>query len=182
MKNLNKPPTLAVDFDDVLSDLCGHWISEYNRQYNDNLQINDVTDWDIGKFTKIGNEMYHLLVQPKFFESVLIQDSCFDVLCEMQKFFNIQIVSATHPSTYLDKSNWLARNLPFIPQTSYNCVFDKSLFRANILIDDNPKNLEFFQGEKVIFTKPWNKTAQGMYRVDNWNDIRDFLNDYLERN
>ena len=176
----NGKPILACDFDDVITDLCSHWISEYNRQYDDNLKIENVTDWDIGSFTKIGDKMYLLLEQPNFFKNVKIQQDCYDVLKWADTIFDIQIISATSPRTYFDKVEWLKVNLPFIPSVNYNCVHNKYIVNSTIKIDDKADNLKYSTGKTILYTKPWNQDITHFNRADNWQEIRTLLELYLK--
>ena len=63
---------------------------------------------------------------------------------------------------------------------------DKSILRADYLIDDNPRQLQLFQEpgrddhtrEGILYTSPANIEVTGFRRVDNWLDIeRLFLSD-----
>jgi 5'(3')-deoxyribonucleotidase len=176
----NDKPILACDFDDCITNLVGHWLSEYNRQYDDNLTVDEITDWDIGKFTKISDKMYFLLEQPNFFKNVEINEDCYDVLKWASTYFDVQIISATNPKTYFDKVEWLKEHLPFIPPQNYNCVTNKYIISGAVMIDDKPENLEGFKGKKILFTRPWNQDVTHFNRADNWQEIRTLLELYLK--
>ena len=44
--------TIGVDCDDVVISLVPTWLSLYNKDYNDNLTPEQITDWDVGLFVK----------------------------------------------------------------------------------------------------------------------------------
>lgn len=45
------------------------------------------------------------------------------------------------------------------------------------MIDDYPKNLDTFQGEKLLFTQPHNQSLNSpdYKRIDSWKEIRTIL-------
>jgi hypothetical protein len=62
------------------------------------------------------------------------------------------------PNSLGPKYRWLQRHFPFIPLTNYVFCGDKSILRADYLIDDLPKNLLRFQGQGLLYTAPRNLT------------------------
>jgi len=171
MSKTNKP-VLIVDLDDTINDLCECWIKLYNKLYDDDLTIENITDWNIGKFTKIGDKMYDLLGTKGLFENLSIKEGCVKVLEWANKVFDVQICSATHPNSVVEKVNFLQKNLPFIPINSFNAVHNKYLLTGSVMIDDNPQNLKYFDGIKILFDRPWNKKSQRTIRVYNWEEIK----------
>jgi len=178
----NGKPIFIVDCDDVLNNLVSGWLDLYNIKYSDNLKIEGVKGWNIGNYTKIGDEMYVLLGSPGLFRNLDIQPDCYDVLKFLNEFFDIQIVSASTHMTYSDKAEWILEKLPFIPISSFSSMKNKFLLTGALMLDDNPENLKFFEGEKIIYTKPWNEDINCYKRADNWKQVKVILEDYLERN
>jgi 5'(3')-deoxyribonucleotidase len=172
----------VLDLDDVVNNLCNHWIALYNSKYSENLKIEDIKSWDIGKYTKIGNEMYDLLGYPGLFKNLDIQPDCYDVLKWANDFFDPQIVSASSYITYADKAEWVIEKLPFIPIDSFSSMHNKFLLSGAIMLDDKSDNLKHFDGEKIIYTRPWNENYYYKKRADNWKQVKVMLQDYLERN
>jgi 5'-nucleotidase len=75
------------------------------------------------------------------------------------------------PNSLGPKYRWLQRHFSFIPPTHYVFCGDKSILRADYLIDDLPRNLERFQGQGILFTAPHNLTATGFVRVNDWQQV-----------
>jgi len=49
----------------------------------------------------------------------------------------------------------------------------KDSIKGDIMIDDHPKNLKNFDGEKILFTQPHNSLIvdEGYKRVESWKQI-----------
>jgi 5'(3')-deoxyribonucleotidase len=52
---------------------------------------------------------------------------------------------------------------------------DKSILRADYLIDDLPRNLEIFQGQGLLFTAPHNLTEMRFQRVGGWGQVGEYF-------
>jgi 5'(3')-deoxyribonucleotidase len=124
--------------------------------------------------------LYDLLGSPGLFKNLDIQPDCYDVLEWAVQFFDVQIVSACSYTTYADKAEWILEKLPFIPISSFSSVKNKYIVQGSVILDDNPENIKYFDGEKIIYTKPWNEDASGYTRADNWKQVKEILQEYLE--
>ena len=75
------------------------------------------------------------------------------------------------PTSFAAKYQWLAEHFPFIPSSRIVFCGDKSILRADFLIDDNPRQLRVFRGEGIIYTSPANVNITGYRRVDSWLNV-----------
>jgi 5'(3')-deoxyribonucleotidase len=91
----------------------------------------------------------------------------------MQRHYEIFIASAAMevPTSFNAKYTWLERHFPFIPHTHIVFCGDKSILRADYLIDDNPRQLELFTGTGILYDAPHNINITGYTRVHNWLEI-----------
>jgi 5'(3')-deoxyribonucleotidase len=48
---------------------------------------------------------------------------------------------------------------------------DKSILRADYLIDDNPRQLRRFDGEGILYSSPHNKYVTEFRRVNDWLEV-----------
>ena len=58
-----------------------------------------------------------------------------------------------------------------MPTTNIVFCGDKSILRADFLIDDNPRQLRRFTGEGILYDSPHNIAVKGYRRVHNWLEI-----------
>ncbi|NSW95024.1 MAG: 5'(3')-deoxyribonucleotidase, partial [Bacteroidales bacterium] len=95
-----------------------------------------------------------------------------------EKYDVIVVSLATEfPTSLIDKQLWLNDHFPFISWKQIVFCGNKSIIRADIMIDDHPKNLDFFEGDTYMFTQPHNsliKTSRHK-RVNSWSEIEAML-------
>jgi len=75
-----------------------------------------------------------------------------------------------------EKFEWLAANFPFIDWRQIVLCGDKSIIRAEYMIDDNIYHLRRFEGEKILFDSPHNRNVpDDVHRVHNWDEVLSFF-------
>jgi len=76
------------------------------------------------------------------------------------------------------KHNWLKRNFPFLDERKFYFVTDKSGVWGDFMVDDYYKNLESFDGMRILFDRPHNKLI-GVNHMDSramdWKDVYDTI-------
>lgn len=167
---------IAVDQDNVIADLLTEWLYRYNNDYNDNLTKEQVTMWNWHSLTKpeCGEKIYDYLDDPDLFLNLPVIEHSQEVLETLNHYYDIYIVTSPFNfNNIVPKAKWLEKHFPFIPRERYVFTRDKSIIKASALIDDKPKNLETFEGLRVLFTAPHNKTERRFVRADNWGRIKD---------
>src|SRR5260370_16889621 len=72
--------------------------------------------------------------------------------------YEVFVTSAAmdHPNSFAAKYSWLKEHFPFIPDKRIVFCGDKSIIRADFMIDDNEQNLAAFTGKGFIFSAPHN--------------------------
>ena len=89
--------------------------------------------------------------------------------------YSVLIVSSAMEfrDSLIEKYEWLSEFYPFISWKQIVFCGEKSVVKGDIMIDDHPKNLDFFTGRKILFTQPHNiyLTNKEYERVDNWEQI-----------
>jgi len=79
------------------------------------------------------------------------------------------------PNSLGPKYRWLQRHFPFIPPAHYVFCGNKSILRADFLVDDMPRNLHLFEGQGLLYSAPHNLAASGFVRVNNWREVADYF-------
>ncbi|MGA8939965.1 MAG: 5'-3'-deoxyribonucleotidase [Acidobacteriaceae bacterium] len=185
---------IAVDMDEVIADALGEHLNRYNRDFANDpatpLSLDDLQGrrlWQVAPA-----ERHHIidnyLHNDDFFRVLDVMPDAQRVLNRLQSRYEIFIASAAMevPSSFTSKYDWLAEHFPFIPTSHIVFCGNKSILRADYLIDDNPRQLDLFQDtrngatirEGILYTSPANIHITGYRRVDNWQAIEAmFLND-----
>lgn len=95
-----------------------------------------------------------------------------------RKYEVIILSSATEfPQSLMEKELWLNEHYSFISWEQMIFCGRKDVVQGDIMIDDHPKNLNLFSGERIIFTQPHNINVEvpESKRVFNWDNIMDIL-------
>ncbi|MDC6267257.1 5' nucleotidase, NT5C type [Lysinibacillus fusiformis] len=172
---MNKP-RIILDMDDVIANLLTSWIEVVNFCENENVQLQDVSSWDIEKYFKCGRKVFDYLNYDLYRNLKPIEGSQ-DGVRMLQEKYDVYIVtvSTTHKDSLIAKIEWLEEYFPFIKKEKIVLLGDKSIVRGDIIIDDSIKNLERFDGRKILFNSCHNQGNVQFERVNGWSEILDRL-------
>jgi 5'(3')-deoxyribonucleotidase len=94
------------------------------------------------------------------------------VLEQLYKRFEVYIASAAmeFPNSLAHKNKWLDEHFPFISWKRRIFCGDKSVLKADVLIDDHDFNLSDFNGRAIMFSCCHNLNETKYERLDNWLD------------
>jgi 5'(3')-deoxyribonucleotidase len=175
--------TIAVDMDEVIADALQEHLDRYNRDFpaDTPLTPSDLRGrrlWQIippDRHARLDN----YLRDADFFRVLPVMPHAQRVLERLQSRYEVFIASAAMevPSSFAAKYDWLAQHFPFIPTSHIVFCGNKSILRADFLIDDNPRQLKLFHDtttdpatprEGILYTSPANLHITDYRRVDNW--------------
>ncbi|MCM3257043.1 5'-3'-deoxyribonucleotidase [Paenibacillus lautus] len=172
---------LAVDQDNVIADLLFEWVRRYNNDFNDNLKPEQINSWNWHGLCKpeCGSNIYTYMDDPDLFLNLPVMEGSQETLKELSNIYDIYIVTAPfNLNNVVPKYEWLKKHFPFLDEDKFVFTRDKSIIRAEYLIDDKPSNLETFRGNQILYTAPHNLNEERFYRVNNWIDVREILLDW----
>jgi 5'-nucleotidase len=175
---------ICVDMDEVMADTLSEHLRRYNQEFDEAVTVDDLAGKGLWEVTPLDRQkqLRAFLDAEDFFEDLpLIPDSQ-QVLKDLSRRFEIFIATQamTVPNSLGPKYRWLQRHFPFIPPTNYVFCGNKSILRADFLIDDLPRNLQRFEGHGLLYSAPHNLTATGFTRVNNWLEVGEFFADLRE--
>lgn len=166
---------ILVDMDGVLADVYTRFFELHERINGERLTINDVA----GKLeAEAFPDQVGWVTTPGFFRSVPVMPGSTEGLKLLNNKYHIIVVSlATEfPVSLTDKQLWLHEHFPFISWKQIVFCGDKNLIKADIMIDDHPKNLDSFEGETIMFTQPHSLYQNFRHkRVGSWDEINKIL-------
>jgi 5'(3')-deoxyribonucleotidase len=176
--------TICVDMDEVLADALTEHLLRYNRDFPPTPADPHFPEPLTAAHLR-GRRLWQAVPASRhraldayfratdFFRNLPILPDAQRVLQRLQSRYDIFIASAAMevPTSFTAKFDWLAEHFPFIPTSHIVFCGDKSILRADFLIDDNVRQLELFHGEGILFTSPANIDVTGYRRVDNWQDV-----------
>jgi 5'(3')-deoxyribonucleotidase len=165
---------VLMDVDDVVANLVPYWIGLYNLDWNDHLNLKDITDWDLSLFTKpeCGKKIYEYLEMKKIniYKGVLPVKKSLKSINNIRKLGH-KIYFVTAGDYRGRKFDWLLDYEFISNHKEYIVCSDKSMIFGNLLIDDNISNVRGFRSEAWLKTAPWNIKFPWQPRVNNWDDI-----------
>ena len=166
---------ICVDMDEVMADTLAEYLHRYNQAFDEDVTPEDLAGkgiWELAPPDR-QQQLRDFLDAEDFFENLAVMLGSQDVLRQLSSRFEIFIATQAMaiPNSLGPKYRWLQRHFPFIPFAHYVFCGDKSILRADYLIDDLPKNLLRFEGQGLLYTAPHNLTATGFLRVDNWEEV-----------
>jgi 5'(3')-deoxyribonucleotidase len=173
---------IAVDMDEVMADAVAEHLRRYNRDFDEQVTVADLEGkwlWDVVQMDRhAALEAY--LRSKDFFAVLGVMPDSQRVMRALQEKYEVFIASAAMevPTSFTAKYKWLAQHFPFIPASQIVFCGDKSILRADYLIDDNPRQLRRFQGEGILYGSHHNVNVTGYKRVNNWLEVETlFLKD-----
>lgn len=172
---------ICVDVDDVCAELVSHWLSLYNEEYDDNLSPEDILDWQVSSFVKpeCGKDIFKYIRNENIYDGISPVRGAlkYTKLLDKKGYRLIYVTFRGGFSLSGRKYEWLNRNGFKVDEKDYIETNDKSLIHADYMIDDNWENVTAFRGHGVLYTRPWNKKYNSVYRVNTW---KEFYNHIIE--
>ena len=178
---------IAVDMDEVIADALQAHLDRYNQDFaNADTPAITLDDLRGRRLWQVVPSKHHAALDnyfrdEHFFRNLRVMPHAQRVLEALQSRYEIFIASAAMevPSSFAAKYDWLAEHFPFIPTSHIVFCGDKSILRADFLIDDNPRQLALFHDltnpatprEGILYTAPSNCNLTTYRRVDNWQAV-----------
>lgn len=170
---------IAVDMDEVIADALGELLVRYNRDNGTALTKEAIAGkWLWQALPPGGQQQIDAYLQENaFFEDLPVMPDSQRILRECSKRYEIFIATAAmaFPNSFGPKYRWLRRHFPFLDPHHFVFCGDKSILRADYLIDDMPYHLASFGGEGVLFTAPHNVNETRFQRANTWQDIAEIF-------
>lgn len=148
----------AVDVDGVVADLATAWLNRYNKDYNDHVTPANILSWDMHLYVKpeCGTKLYDYIEDPTLYDEVLPTDGALEGIKILSSVFRVIFVTNSTIGASGAKYNWLLKQGFLSRLDDYIECKDKSLVKADLLLDDRLKNLLDFSGTGILYTQPWN--------------------------
>lgn len=166
---------ICVDMDEVMADAVAEHLLRYNRDYEEQLTVADLEGkwlWEIVSSERHG-ALESYLRSEDFFESLTVMPESQRVMQRLQHNYEVFIATAAMeiPTSFAQKFRWLEKHFPFIPPSHIVYCGDKGILKADYLIDDNPRQLQRFQGTGILYSSPHNMKVKGFKRVKDWLEV-----------
>jgi len=170
---------IAIDMDEVMADAVTEHLRRYNRDFDEQVTVADLEGknvWDVVQMDR-HSALEAYLRSEDFFAVLGVMPDSQRVLRRLQQQYEVFIATAAMevPTSFTAKYKWLAQHFPFIPASHIVFCGDKSVIRADFLIDDNPRQLQRFCGEGILYGTYHNIHVTGFRRVNNWREVEEMF-------
>lgn len=182
--------TIMVDIDGILNDLTPKAVELYNARSGKNIQMSDVTAYNFYECLskEDADGICALFKEQVFWDSLRPLPGSQKSLQKLIKNgHRIYIATATDPINFEWKCRWMTKFFGFIPTDDIIRIVDKSLLKADIMVDDCIDNLTGNICERIILDYPYNRSKTKDYsfdihRANNWDDIVNIINEIERKN
>lgn len=166
---------IAVDMDEVMADAVAENLLRYNRAFSEQITRADLEGkgiWEVVHPSRHAT-IEGFLRSEDFFAVLAVMPDAVRVMKALQQRYEVFIATAAMevPTSFTAKYEWLGRHFPFIPASNIVFCGDKSILRADYLIDDNPRQLRLFSGKGILFHAHHNIAVSGFPRVKSWLEV-----------
>ena len=169
--------TIAIDMDGVLANNMAHYLAYHFNETGILITEEEIQGKPEAECFEDPKAVYRYLEKSDFFRTLPLNPSAQDVVKRLNDNFNIYIVSAAmeFPWSLVEKFEWLKEYFPFL--TWHQVVFcgDKSIIKADYMIDDHIYNLRSFSGKGLLFNAYHNINEQGFERMNDWKDVEKYF-------
>ena len=168
--------SISIDMDGVIANVYSQFMKMYTAETGKVITLEEA----VGKFEhEVFENAYQYVTSPGFFRDAPVMEGSQQVVERLNNRYKIFIVSAAmeFPTSLGEKREWLNEHFPFIGWQQMVFCGSKEIIKADIMIDDHFKNLDYFTGETILYTQPHNTlAAAGKHtRVNNWKEIARLL-------
>lgn len=172
---------LAIDLDGVVANFNAGWVRFYNRDFDADLTVDLVDDWDviprITHFASMGQfwDWAADLDGSSLFRHLDTFPDAVPALEDLDRMgHHIAIVTTKPDFAVHDTLCWLGERR--IPTTEVHITDDKPAVEADVYLDDAPHQLRRIRRNRpeavvVRFVRPWNAPLDGVEDIHTWDEF-----------
>ncbi len=170
---------ICIDMDDTMADTVGGHLARYNAEFGASVTREHLEGkWLADHVPAEHVESLHRHMESgDFFGRLAVLPGAARVIQRLQTQYEVFIATAAmpFPKSFDAKYRWLQEHFPFVRCENYVYCGDKSILHADYLIDDQPRFLERFTGQGVLFTAPHNVRETRYPRVNSWDEVEEYF-------
>lgn len=165
--------TIIVDVDDVILDMVPSWLKKYNLECDDDLNLDDIWNWNIRDFIKPEHvaRFFDYLDDPELYAHMPpIPGAMTAIEILKQKYIVIFATANSNPG-----QKYRLYELEFLDGAMHVVAEHKQYLRGDVIIDDKPETIKNFPGFAIVFDRPWNRDFDWPFRAHNWGEALNMI-------
>lgn len=171
-------PRILVDQDDVLALFVDGLVKKFNKRFKTNYTPQDCNQWNLENV--FGPEVWDIVHKKGFFRDLEPVPGAIEVFQRLYTSgrYDMFIVTASEPSAYMEKVEWLQHYMPFFSiDKHFIACKTKDAVWGDVLLDDGLHNIQAFIGigESIIFNRPHNQHLIGFKRIYDWYEFEFYI-------
>lgn len=171
-------PRILVDQDDVLALFVDGLVKKFNERFGTNYTPQDCNQWNLENV--FGHRVWEIVYEKGFFRNLEPVPGAIEVFKRLYTSgrYDMFIVTASEPSAYVEKIEWLKYHMPFFSiDKHFIACKSKDAVWGDVLLDDGLHNIQAFIGigESIIFNRPHNKHLIGFKRIHDWYEFESYI-------
>lgn len=179
---------IICDIDNICNNLTEKTLEIYNSRSDKNIQITELTSYSFADCLskEDANAIIALFKEKKLWNSLSpIAGAVNGLKALIKQGHQIYLATATDPINFAWKVEWMKKNFSFINADNIIRIMDKSLIKADVIIDDHLDNLVNNTAHRICLDYPWNRDEKkdfvyDIHRAHNWKEIIVAINE-IER-
>ena len=161
--------TFGIDWDDVISDLNARAIELANRDFNLNLTLEDINNWEN---TGRASVIKHYYQKQELYDAQYVTDEAKQFVQQLQTIGDVYICTAIAPEFMGTRVRQIKKAFPYFPDDHIIMGAQKSLLQFDFTLDDGAHNvLQSMSNYPVLFRRPWNHEITGVLSVNSYADF-----------
>lgn len=172
---------VILDMDDVVNQFLDYLLEVYNKKYDKNVKLNDITSWDLTKNEAVRPSIIKLFKKRGFFLSVPEKRGAIEVIKKLMDDgrYDIYIVTACGTvNEYKEKIEWMENYLPEFNKSHIIMCTEKNLIRGDVIVDDKVQNLDEcapYYKKCILYDMPHNRYTHKYDRILTLKELPDIL-------
>lgn len=165
---------IFCDIDNTIFPLLETILPVYNEKYGDNLQFEQITDYDTNMFIKSScTNFFKEFMVEDIWKTAKPYENSVEILTQLNEQHEIYFVTAGHPNTAKFRDDWLEKYFSSFYSSSQLIICRyKQLLIGDLLIDDYYANINGGSYRGLLYEQPWNKNIikRNLRKIDKWDD------------
>lgn len=174
---------IAIDFDETLFPTLEKVIEIYNKRYNTNIELSQITTYNLhdSLSAEVADELLELFVDKSVYDSLQPYKGAVRAVKSLVEQGNeVYIATSTDVRNMEWKEQLLQKHFPFIPKKNLIRIHNKALLNVDVFVEDKLDNLKSTFADRICFDQPWNRDddsdyVYSIYRIHHWGEINNVI-------